>query len=154
MLYTEDFKRTIVKRMLMPGSKGVLELSREIGVSTQTLYNWRDKYSRAEDIIRSPRQWNSKDKYTAVIESAHLSGIELGRWLRKNGLKNEHLDIWKKEIGKMVSSKKEKDELRKAKKRIKELEKELQKKDKALAEISALLVLKKKANAIWGEEDE
>ena len=154
MLYTEDFKRTIVKKMLMPGSKGVMELSQEIGVSTQTLYNWRDKYSRAEDIIRSPRNWKMKDKYAAVIGAANLSEDELGRWLRKNGLRSNHLEIWKEEIGKMVSSKKDKDELKKAKKRIKELEKELRKKEKALAEVSALLVLKKKVNAIWGEEDE
>ena len=38
--------------------------------------------------------------------------------------------------------------------RIRELEKELRRKDKALAETAALLVLKKKANAIWGDEDD
>ena len=37
-------------------------------------------------------------------------------------------------------------------KRIRELERELYRKEKALAETAALLVLKKKAQAIWGDE--
>jgi len=39
-------------------------------------------------------------------------------------------------------------------KRIRSLEKELRRKDKALAETAALLVLKKKVQEIWGDEDE
>ena len=40
------------------------------------------------------------------------------------------------------------------KKRIKALERDLQRKEKALAEAAALLVLRKKAEAIWGDGED
>ena len=79
---------------------------------------------------------------------------ETGYWLRKNGLKSEHLKIWEKEILKMTTSTQYKNEIKNLKKQNFELEKELKTKDKALAEVTALLVLKKKANALFlGEEE-
>jgi transposase-like protein len=154
MEYSEGFKRSMVRKLLMPGGKGVSELSKEIGVCNQTLYNWRDRYANKEIIPKSPRKWKIKDKYTAVMEAAGLSGEELGKWLRKTGLHSEHLNIWQKEIEEMVSSPKDKKEIKKLKEENRQLKKELQRKEKALAETAALLTLKKKAAAIWGEEEE
>ena len=154
MEYSEGFKKSVVEKLLMPGGKGVSELSQEIGVCNQTLYNWRDRYANSELIPKSPRKWNLKDKYSAVMEAAGLSGEELGKWLRKTGLHGEHIDIWKKEIEQIVSSPKDKEEIRKLKAENKKLKKELDRKEKALAETAALLTLKKKAAAIWGEEEE
>jgi len=154
MEYTEGFKKSVVEKLLMPGGKGVSELSQEIGVCNQTLYNWRDKYANNEVIPKSPRKWNIKDKYKAVMEASGLFGEELGKWLRKTGLHEEHIDIWKKEIEEIVSSPKDKEEIRKLKAENKKLQKELDRKEKALAETAALLTLKKKAAAIWGEEEE
>jgi transposase-like protein len=152
--YSEGFKKSIVEKLLTPGGKGVSELSKEIGVCNQTLYNWRDRYADNEIIPKSPRKWNIKDKYTAVMESAGLSGEEFGKWLRKTGLHSDHIDKWKKEIEQMVSSPKDKEEIRKLKAENKKLKKELNRKEKALAEAAALLTLKKKAAAIWGEEED
>ena len=85
---------------------------------------------------------------------------ELGQYLRSNGLYRSQVEEWKREAQSLMSFKqtdsqkkinaieKEKDH------KIKQLEKDLRKKEKALAEASALLVLKKKANLIWGEEDD
>jgi transposase len=44
--------------------------------------------------------------------------------------------------------------LKEEQKRAKQLEKELQKKEKALAEAATLLLLRKKAQAIWGDDEE
>ncbi len=154
MEYTEGFKKSAVEKMLMPGGKGASELSKEIGVCNQTLYNWRDKYAGNRLLPKSPRQWDSKEKYTAVIEAAGLSGEELGKWLRKTGLHGEHLDTWKKEIEQMVTSPKYKEENKKLRLENKRLKKELYRKERALAETAALLTLKKKAAAIWGESEE
>ena len=155
MQFNEGFKKSMVQKLLTPGGKGVTELSKEIGVSPQTLYNWRDKYSNGMDDCnirnKSPRQWKAKDKYRALLEAASLSGNALGRWLREKGLHSEHLSLWAQEIEQMVSSPKDKEEIRKLKKRNKELEKELIRKEKALAEVAALLTLKKKADLIWGD---
>jgi len=156
MQFTEGFKKAMIEKLLIPGGKGVTELSKEIGVSTQTLYNWRDKYSNGPQVLKakSPRKWNIKDKYSAVLESSNLSEQEFGRWLRETGIHSEHIELWKKEIEEMVSSPKDKEEIRELKKKNKELEKELARKDKALAEMAALITLKKKAEVIWGGEDQ
>jgi len=147
----------MVKKLLTPGGKGVKVLSAEIGVTTQTLYNWRDKYNVGDDQIleeRSPRSWKNQEKYSATLAAARLHDEELGKWLRKNGLESKHIELWEKEIKEMVSSPKDKQEIRDLKLKNKILEKELARKEKALAEMAAILTLKKKAAALWGEEDE
>jgi len=148
MIYTENFKKAMVQKMLLPGGPGVTRLSREIGVNKQTLYNWKAKYqnrgSEYPDCIRSPRQWTEEDKYEALLEAARLSGEDLGKWLREKGLRSEHIERWQHEMKKNLNQHKKNTELKEAKKRIKELERELNRKDKALAEMSALVVLKKK----------
>ena len=95
-----------------------------------------------------------REKYSALIEAAGFSGEELGKWLRQTGLRSEHLELWRKEIEQMISSPKDKEEIRKLKSENKKLRKELLRKEKALAETAALLTLKKKAAVIWGEEEE
>ena len=154
MEFTEGFKKSMVEKLLTPGGRGISELSKEIGVSNQTLYNWRDRYVNKGEIVKNPRKWSMKDKYTALMEAAGLSGEELGKWMRKTGLHSEHLEIWRKEIEQMVSSPKDKEEIKRLKEENKSLRKELNRKEKALAETAALLTLKKKAAAIWGEEEE
>ncbi len=154
MKFTEGFKKSMVEKLLTPGGLGISELSKEIGVSNQTLYNWRDKFVNEDDTAKSPRKWNMREKYSALIEAAGFSGEELGKWLRQTGLRSEHLELWRKEIEQLVSSPKDKEEIRKLKSENKKLRKELHRKEKALAETAALLTLKKKAAAIWGEEEE
>ena len=157
MKYTENFKKTMVQKMLIPGGPGVTRLSREIGVNKQTLYNWKAKYqnrgSEYPDYIRSPRQWTEEDKYEALLEAARLSGEDLGKWLREKGLRSEHIEKWRHDMKKNLNQQKKNTELKEAKKRIKELERELRRKDKALAEMTALVVLKKKVAALWGDEE-
>jgi transposase len=166
MHFSDGFKQSMVKKLLTPGGKGgkgvkgvkgVKELSTEIGVTTQTLYNWRDKYNIGDDRIlqeRIPSKWNNREKYSAILTAARLTGTDLGKWLRETGLQSKHLELWEKEIKEMVSSPKDKQEIRELKKKNKILEKELARKEKALAEVAALLTLKKKAAALWGEEEE
>ena len=157
MTYTENFKKAMVQKMLIPGGPGVTRLSREIGVNKQTLYNWRDKFHytgpRSAYTHRSPRQWTEEDKYEALLEAARLTGEDLGKWLREKGLRSEHIEKWQHDMKKNLNQQKKNTELKEAKKRINELERELRRKDKALAEMSALVVLKKKVAALWGDEE-
>ena len=157
MTYTDNFKKTMVQKLLTPGGKGVKELSEEIGVCTQTLYNWRDRYSNVQNTIstpKSPRKWTIKEKYSAVLASSNLPEQEYGRWLRETGLHSEHIEIWKKEVEETMSSPKDKEEIKGLKKKNKELEKELRRKEKALAEMAALITLQKKTAAILGDEED
>jgi transposase-like protein len=143
--------------MCLPGGKTVSELSQEIGVSDQTLYNWRkmiqNNVSRGYQ-ERSPRGWKISDKYQAVLDTANQSEEELGRWLRENGLQTTHIELWKQECKSVLSNKSDKEEIKVLKLKIKELEKEINRKDKALSEVTALLVLKKKLNDLLGIEED
>lgn len=159
MGYTEGFKKAVVTKLLMPNSIGITALSNELDINRRTIYDWREKYKK--DIIENktevelmPEDWSYEMKYEAVIESKQLQEEDLGKWLRENGVKSEHLEKWSEELKNMAKHKDNNDELKTANKRIKELEKELRRKDKALAEASALLLLKKKADIIWGDEEE
>lgn len=163
MTHNEGFKKAMVEKLLIPGGIGITALSKKTGIPRRTLFDWRKKYCSANDIdlkvTRSPRELPLLAKYEAILESTSLEEENFGRWLRLRGLKSEHLEKWKDEIRDMAKKKnkddiKKNEELKEAKQRIKELERELRRKDKALAEASALILLKKKADAIWGVEED
>jgi len=105
---------------------------------------------------KRPQDWTAEEKLSAVIEAAALSDEELGAFLRRKGIHGAQLKEWRQ----IVLSGLEKRPPRLSKKstaearRIRELERELARKEKALAEAAALLVLKKKAQAIWGDGDD
>ena len=102
---------------------------------------------------RRPQDWTAEEKLNAILEYEKLNEEERGKYLRERGLHSIHIERWKEAIIEgLKSSKLNKKDSRE--KRIKELEKELRRKDKALAETAALLVLKKKAQDIWGEPED
>ena len=105
---------------------------------------------------KCPEDWTAEEKLKALLEYDKLEEEQKGKYLRKKGLHSIHLQRWQQEFVEAYATKKKKPRGGDPKqKRIKELEKELRRKDKALAETAALLVLKKKAQAIWGDpEDE
>lgn len=109
---------------------------------------------------KNPEKWSAQEKFRVVLETASLSEAELAEYCRKKGLYAEQIAAWREAcINGNVSAaeleKSVKEQSRQDKKHIKSLERELRQKEKALAETAALLVLRKKANAIWGEgEDE
>ena len=104
---------------------------------------------------KRPEDWNPRDKMAAVLEASALSDDLLGAFLRRKGLHEADIERWKAEMLTGVSGgapdKAQKKEKTALNRRIRELEKELNRKEKALAEAAALLVLKKKARQIWGD---
>jgi transposase-like protein len=131
-----------------------------MGISDQTIYNWKRQAENGILILdgsSSPLETGQIERYNLLLESKSLNDEETGIWLRDKGLHSEHLTLWEQEIRDTLSDKDNKIRLenQRLKKEKKELEKELRRKEKALAEMAALLTLKKKANAIWGDgEDE
>lgn len=112
--------------------------------------------TKKDKTSRRPQDWTPPEKLDAVLQAAELSGQDLGDFLRRQGLHSTHLEQWRRQ---MLQGLDETPRRRSGKKkvgdrRVRELEKELRRKDKALAETAALLVLKKKAQAIWGGEDD
>jgi transposase len=160
-MYTEGFKESMVKKMTIPGGIGLSALSKESGVSPATLFRWKGTYGRVEKVSkpnanRRPQDWSAEEKLKAVGETAKLGEEELGIYLRREGLHSSHLEQWRTDFveGVKGNRKNPKRFVSEEKKKIKELEREIRRKDKALAEVTALLILKKKAALIWGEVEE
>lgn len=160
MGYSDGFRRSIVRRMLVPGGASVSTLSKETGISAQTLYNWLQKLKETvemSDQKRTPEEWSLPEKNEALLEAAALSPEAKGEWLRHKGLHSGHLTLWHGEIQaalKGIANPLSKDEQRTARKQIAELEKEIRRKDKALAEMTALVVLKKKLQHLLSDEEQ
>lgn len=138
------------------------KFSKEQGISISTLYDWKSKYGvqqHGESILpksSNPDNWTSKQKFAVVIETATLTETELSEYCRSKGIYPEQVKEWKAAcIGSNQTTAQRKQQQlaeRKAdKKRIRQLEKELKRKEAALAETAALLVLRKKLNAYWGK---
>jgi len=149
--------------MLPPESKSIAQIAEEEGICTATRYNWRHA-ARAEgrllpDGDSTPEGWTSKDKFAAVLETAALNEAELAEYCRKRGLYPEQIREWREACEAAndwdrTQNKKLKDARKDDKKQLKTLEAELKRKEKALAETAALLVLSKKVKALWGDDDE
>lgn len=160
MRYSSERKEGVLKKMLPPHHRGVAELAREEGISEATLYSWR-KEARGKGVLlpageQGPEGWTSRDKFAAVLETAALNEAELGEYCRKRGLYPEQVQIWRaaceqandweRAQQRQLKASREADQ-----RRLRGLERDLLRKEKALAETAALLVLQKKARAIWGE---
>jgi transposase-like protein len=160
--YSEKIKSTMIAKMTAPGGVSASALSEEVGIPHQTLSRWRNEYAKfggnggGKMKSKRPEDWTAEEKLKALLEYDKLDEQQKGKYLREKGLHSVYLQRWQQDFVEAYASKKKKTRGGDPKqKRIKELEKELRRKDKALAETAALLVLKKKAQAIWGDpEDE
>ena len=147
-----------------PNSESIARIAKEEGISEQTLRNWqkrarRDGYAAPGTDAQS-EEWSTQDKFVIVVETASMNESELAEYARKKGLYVEQIKAWRdacmnanggiaKEAARLNRA------LKDSQKERRKLERELHRKEKALAEAAALLVLRKKARAIWGDpEDE
>jgi transposase len=174
MPYTEMFKRKMVQKMTGPIAISATALSKQVDVPQSTLSKWLRKAgfdpffgfpNNTDDPLqmrppvthKRPNDWSPEEKLNAVLEAASLSDEQLGAFLRSKGLHETHLQQWRLQ---MLHGLGRKSNINNSKssasdtKQILALEKELRRKDKALAETAALLVLKKKVQQIWGDEDD
>ena len=103
---------------------------------------------------RSPEDYNPSEKLDALLEYSGIPQAERGEWLRKNGLTDEKISVWREICRIGLGKKPDAREAAEDKRQIKKLEKALNRKDKALAETAALLVLQKKIAEIYGSEEE
>ena len=160
MTYSQELKDRMLQRMLPPKNESIPKLAAQEGIPEQTLRNWKRDAERkgisADKCSQPAEKWSTADKFQIVVETAGLSETELAEYARKKGLYVEQIKAWKdaclnanggvaKEAARLQA------ELKESEKERKKLEKELDRKEKALAEAAALLVLRKKANAIWGD---
>ena len=153
--YSEAFKAKMVQKMTGAGAVSASGLSRQIGIHQTTLSEWKRKavMRKSSTPARRPQDWTAQEKLEVLLEAASFSEEELGGFLRRRGLHQAHLKTWREEVFKALQSDSRKSSQGPAqKRRIRELERELHRKEKALVEASALLMLQKKARAIWEDE--
>ncbi len=163
MRYSAERKEAVLRKMAPPHNRTVPDLAQEEGISEATLYNWR-KEARSKGLLLpdgevSPEGWTTKDKFAAVVETAPLNEAELAEYCRKRGLYLEQIAQWRQSCEAAndwdeTYTKRLKEQRRSDQKTIKQLERELKRKEKALAEAAAIMVLRKKAAAIWGDPEE
>jgi transposase-like protein len=159
--YPKEQKAELIAKMLAPQNVSVPQLAQETGIPKDTLYCWRLQAKKAAGVVPavggpSTARWSSEEKFTVVVETALLNEAELGAYCRQRGLYAEQVSSWREACRRANDEPaRSGGEPRSAQgaqtKRIKHLESELRRKEKALAEAAALLVLQKKARALWGE---
>lgn len=161
--YSEEFKKAIVEKYLSKSENSVSLIAREASIPPSTLRNWLDKFKNAKEsaMTKTTKKLKPEEKFDILVLTASMNEAQKSEYCRSNGFYPEELEEWKLEC--LNAFKTESEYRIKNKKSIKErelekeirvLEKELNRKDKALSETAALLVLKKKAQAIWGEPEE
>ena len=155
--FNQEFKEAVVKKLLSRGSQTIEQFCTENNLAQSTVSRWQ--YERANVSVMKTKKNKlnySAEKILKVIsETYSLNEEDLGLYLRKSGLHSNQLTEWRAEMLKLMSapkvslSKKDERDIE-----IKSLKKNLRKKDAALAEVSALLILQKKANLLWPSPDE
>jgi transposase-like protein len=161
--YSAERKEAVLRRMMPPENKAISELARQTGITEQTLYTWRRQLKNQGMPVpgdgKNPDGWSSEDKFAVVLETAALNAAELGEYCRRRGLYVEQIAAWREACRAANATAGEqarngREQSKEDRKRIRQLEKELHRKEKALAEAAALLILRKKAQAIWGDKEE
>jgi transposase-like protein len=161
--YSEERRSAVLSKLLPPQNRSVLQVSQEERISVGTLYHWLEKAKMKGEVVPGNKKttdaWSAEARLAVVIEVAALSAAEFSQYCREKGLYVEQVSAWREACldGQRSAGEQrvaEREELRVGKKRIRELERELRQKEKALAEVAALLVLRKKFNALWGNDNE
>lgn len=160
--YPRELKDSIIKRMMPPEDTPVPVLSKETGIIESTLYTWRSKAKRGKGKgtkASGKRTISSREKFIVVNKTFTMNETQLANYCRKHGYYIDEVKTWRESCVNANGTedpavKALKEEIQSEKKKIKHLEKEVNRKDKALAETAALLVLQKKLEAIWGKAEE
>jgi len=161
MEYTASVRSSMVRKMSGPGAKSATALAQETGIAQPTLSRWLKKAGSVRGVppheerpARRPQDWTLEEILAAVLEASKLSGEDLGAFLRRKGIHRTHLDEWRARLAGAVKGEAKPKGRSPDARRVQELEKELRRKDKALAEAAALLVLQKKVRELLGGGDE
>ena len=142
-------------RLLPPESASLADVAQEFGVSIQTLVKWRDT------LLSQPagsKAWTPAARFEALMTTAAMNEQERSAWCRVNGVFPQQLVEWRQSateaLGAPQTERSSPAQAKADRRRIKELERDLRRKDKALAETAALLVLSKKLEAIFPKDED
>jgi len=160
--YTNGFKARMIERIAGPEGISASALSKEVGIPQPTLSRWVREASVGGMTDESPkkrRTWTPAEKLRVVQEASQLTDDELGTLLRREGLHATQQEEWVEvanaaALSGLAPPKRSRARKSPEEKQIQALKKELNRKDRALAEVTAILALKKRIREIWGDEDD
>jgi hypothetical protein len=149
-------KNDFLERIKRPECPSISVLSEELGIPKTTLYAWKSSENRNKRIGMAKKYSKRSpiNKFKLIADSSELNGSELQAFCDRNGVSLEELSTWKDlalsaidhtESGAVVSKKAHDQEVAK-------LDKELRRKNDALAEAAALLILQKKTSDLFRDE--
>jgi transposase-like protein len=162
--YSAAIKAIVLAKLFSPNAPSIVDLAKEFNIPEGTIHTWKfrmsnDPTARLMSTPQRPKDKSPEAKLTAVMETIGKTEQEQGAYCRANGIYFNHLNDWKKQmlegLGAVSTNAKE---LKATNQSItnenKQLKQDLHRKDRALAEVSALLILKKKAELIWGVNED
>lgn len=168
--YTDAIKASVLSKALAPNAPSVIELAKEFNIPSPTVYSWmhhmKKKNNNKERIQQRPKDQSPASKLQAVMDTVGKTEQEQSAYCRTKGIYYNQIEAWKQQIleslgaaaaratDKSSNSKENKAANQKIQDEMKQLKGDLNRKDKALAELTALLVLKKKADLLWGDSED
>ena len=149
--FSVAFKQKMVQRLTGKQAVSASQLAREMGVRQQNLSRWLQEARSLPIMAHTPKpagRWTVERKARVLAEASQLDGEALTAYLEREGAKLAEYEQWRLALdeggGASASTNR----------RIRQLERELTRKEKALAEAAALLLLKKKVEALYGEDED
>jgi len=159
MQYSQEFRDKVIERVLS-GRDSQETLAAEFGIGRSTIQYWLREHRRvhAQPVSKKDKRassWSRAEQFEALLATHGLPEEQLGAWCREHGVHSHQLVQWRQALvdgpqDQVASA----GETRVLRQENRSLKKELRRKDRALAETTALLVLKKKAAEIWGEDED
>ena len=157
-MYTPEFKEQAILKVLQRGDRTIQAIADDLNINLFTLKEWLRKSRTTMTDKTSPKRpadWTRAQQFQALMQSSTLNGEALNGFCREQGIFTHHLETWKadfiKETRKTEISPKSRSD-KSLREENEQLRKELNRKEKALAEAAALLVLQKKFQAFWEEK--
>ncbi len=164
-LHTLEFREQALIKVRERGTRSVQDVANDLHMAVGTLRKWLSKSSQSkgassEAPARLPddlpaRSWGACQRLQALLETHALSQTQLHAWCREKGLFEHQLKAWRDAFCSVPASdsRETKAALRELQTKHEGLQRDLRRKEKALAEAAALLVLQKKFQALLGDED-
>lgn len=158
-VYSDAFIEQALVKVYSRGKRTVEDVADELHVNFYTVKNWirrKNLYmlKASSDREKRPQDWSRSEQLVALHETHSLDEEALQAWCRERGLFTHHLEAWRTAF--CLDAKQEvaadNREVRSLQQENDKLKKELDRKEKALAEAAALLLLQKKFNALWEDE--
>jgi hypothetical protein len=166
--YTDAIKATVLSKLLASNGPSVIELAKEFNIPKATIHTWvfnmKKKDIKKESPQQRPKDQSATSKFQAVVYMIGKTEQEQSAYCRTQGIYSNHIDTWKQQMleglgavsttSSSSSTKESKAAAQQMQDEMKQLKRDLNRKDKALAELTALLILKKKADYLWGDSED